>query len=199
MADYKVIYSVGDTLIETISSKADAEADVVLQRENIILGSPADAQDDDNVRLSLFLYNILRSEHQNQEMQQLGPSNLAYPPLVLDLLYMITAYSGANEATERTRQEQNILGQVIQIFYDNAIIGGSTLRGSLTGTDAELRVVLTTISMESITQMWNSFEGRAYKPSLFYQVTPVLVDSIRFSESQRVVDQGLDYQAITNR
>jgi hypothetical protein len=57
--------------------------------------------------------------------------------------------------------------------------------------------------MENITQLWNSFgnsEAKPYKPSVFYQVTPVPVDSTRQRDIQRVIEKDMEYyQMIANR
>lgn len=190
MANYTVIADVGETLIELLRDNME---DLIPERERIVLASPGEIEDD-STRLSLFLFQVAENDYlRNQEMQPVNSTALQYPPLTLDLFYMLTAYSSIENLTERTLEEHTILGRAMRIFYDNAILRGSLLRGSLAGTDEELRIVLTTMNMENITQMWNSFEGKPYRASVFYQITPVPIDSIRQRDVGRVIEKDMRY------
>jgi len=197
MANDTVIADVGMTLIELLQ---DNMSDLI-QPDSIILFSPGEIEQGDTPRLSLFLYQVMENEHlKNQEMRQVNSNALKYPPLTLDLFYMLTAYpsSQIQDRTERTLEEHRILGRAMRVFYDNAILRGSLLRGSLAGTDAELRIILTTMSMENLIQMWTSFEGQPYRTSAFYQVTPVPIDSTRQRDVDRVIQKDMRYyQMIT--
>jgi hypothetical protein len=200
MADFTVIADVGATLIKLLQ---DNMGDLIDSPNYIVLGSPANVEDT-STRLSLFLYQVEENEYlKNQEPWQVDPAELRYKPLTLDLFYMMTAFSSLDDLTEKNIEEHKILGRAMQIFYDNAILRGSALQGSLEGTDHELRITLTLMSMENITQLWNSFgnaEVKPYKPSIFYQVTPVPVDSTRQRDIQRVIEKDMEYyKMIANR
>lgn len=200
MADYTVIADVGATLIKLLQDNME---DLITNPNHIVLGSPADIEDD-STRLSLFLYRVEENEHlKNREIWQTEPAKLRYKPLTLDLFYMMTAFSSIDNLTDRNSEEHRILGRAMQIFYDNAILRGSVLQGSLEGTEHELRIILDLMSMENITQLWNSFgnsEAKPYKPSVFYQVTPVPVDSTRQRDIKRVIEKDMEYyQMIANR
>jgi hypothetical protein len=189
MANYTVIADVGDTLIELLRNNME---DLIPEPERIVLASPGEIEDN-STRLSLFLYQVAENDYlKNQEMQQVNSTALQYVPLTLDLFYMLTAYSSIENLTDRNLEAHTILGRAMRIFYDNAILRGSVLRGSLSGTDAELRIVLTTVSMENLPMMWNSFD-KPYKPSVFYQVTPVPIDSTRQRDVGRVIEKDMRY------
>jgi hypothetical protein len=191
MANYTVIADVGETLIELLRDNMED----LIARDSIILFSPGEIEDD-STRLSLFMYQVVENDYlKNQEMRQVNSTALQYPPITLDLFYMMTSYPSTSipDRTDRTLEEHRILGRAMRIFYDNAILRGSLLRGSLAGTDEELRIVLTTMNMENITQMWNSFEGKPYRPSVFYQVTPVPIDSTRQRDVDRVIEKDMRY------
>jgi hypothetical protein len=191
MANYTVIADVGETLIELLRDNMED----LISRDSIILFSPGEIEDD-STRLSLFLYQVDENDYlRNQEMQPVNSTALQYPPITLDLFYMLTSYpsSQIQDRTDRTFEEHRILGRAIRIFHDNGILRGSVLRGSLAGTDEELRIILTTMNMENITQMWNSFEGKPYRPSVFYQVTPVPIDSTRQRDVNRVIEKDMRY------
>ena len=128
-------------------------------------------------------------------MQSVSDTRLQHPPLTVDLFYMLTAYpsGGITDRTERTLEEHRLLGRAMSIFYDNAILRGSVLRGSLAGTDAELRIILSTMSMENLTQLWSAFNGQPFRPSVFYQVTPAPIDSTRQRDVERVIEKDMRY------
>jgi len=55
MSDYGAIAYVGETLIEILRDNMED----LIPRDSIILASPGEIDAKDNVRLSLFLYQIL--------------------------------------------------------------------------------------------------------------------------------------------
>lgn len=194
MADYTAIADVSVTLISLLRSNM---GDLIANpNSSIILCSPSEVEDN-SIRLSLFMYRIDENDYmKNREMQQINSNTLKNPPLILDLFYMLTAYSPIDDPTEQTIEEHKILGMAMRIFYDNAILRGSALQGSMAGTDSELHIVLAKISMENTAQMWNSFHDKSYKPSAFYQVTPVAIDSLRYHDIHRVVEKDIQYYQI---
>ena len=61
---------------------------------------------------------------------------------------MLTSYpSGVQDITERTKEEHSILGRVIQIINDNAILTGSVLKGSLAMNEYDLHITLAPLSL----------------------------------------------------
>jgi len=192
MADYTAIADVSGTLINLLRSNM---GDLIANpNSSIILCSPGEVEDN-AIRLSLFMYRIEENDYlRNREMQQINSNILKNPPLTLDLFYMLTAYSPIDDPTEQTIEEHKILGMAMRILYDNAILRGSVLQGSLAGTDSELRIILTMMSMENVTQMWSSFQDKPYKPSAFYQVTPVAIDSMRQQSIQRIVEKDIQFK-----
>ncbi|MCE8427089.1 MAG: DUF4255 domain-containing protein, partial [Candidatus Methanoperedens sp.] len=154
--------------------------------ETIMLISPGEIEANDNVRLSLFLYQVRENAYlRNQEMQQIDPAHLRNPPLPLELYYMLTAYpsSGISDRTERTEEEHRILGKAIQILYDNTMPAIS---------DYELRITLNTMSLDDMTKIWTTFQGKSYRPSACYLITPVYIDSLHEISIKRVESKETD-------
>ncbi|HLB71680.1 MAG: DUF4255 domain-containing protein [Candidatus Methanoperedens sp.] len=168
------IADVGDALITMLRDNMG------IPPATIMLISPGEIEANDNVRLSLFLYQVRENAHlRNQEMQQIDPSHLKYPPLPLELYYMLTAHpsTGIPDRTERTKEEHGILGKAMQILYDNTM---------LTISDYELRITLNTMSLDDMTKIWTTFQGKSFRPSACYLVTPVKIDSMREMSVKRV-------------
>ncbi len=191
MSNFTVIGDIGDTLKKLLEDDPWSGID---PQPEITFRSPKEIQEDGGNpnKVSLFLFRILENAHlKNQELQQIGNTRLQLPPLVLDLEYLITPYS--NDKT----QEKIILGKVIQIFHDNAILRGTMLQGDLAETDEEIKLLFNPISLDDMTKMWGSFQEVGYRLSASYLVTPVRIDSAHPPmDIQRVVSKGMDYRYI---
>jgi len=195
MSDYTVIADVGETLIDLLRENMED----LITPASIILSSPGEIETQDYPRLSLFLYQVVENAYlKNQERQASNSTTVLYPPLTLDLYYMLTSYGSPQIAdrTDRTIEEHKILGQAMRILYDNAILKGSVLRGSLAGTSEELRLTLHPASLEELNRLWNSFPDKPYKLSACYLVTPVKIDSTRKMEVRRAVERDIGYYQI---
>jgi hypothetical protein len=173
-SDYTTIADVSETLIYLLRSNMED----LINPDSIILFSPGEVEASDSVRLSLFL-NLTK---------------LKYPPLILDLYYMLTSYpsSGIQDKTDRTKEEHSILGRAMQILYDNSIISGSTLRGNLKKNDQELHISQTTLSLDDLTKLWNTFQDKPFRPSICYMVNTIRIESTREKDAKRVIERKLD-------
>lgn len=185
MSDYNAILYVGETLIRLLwdGIKIDPEVSSIIQSEDqITLSSPEEIES--GKKLSLFLYQIVENDYlKNQEMQTVNSAKLNQPPLVLSLFYLITTH------TQNIASDHLLLGKVMQIFHDNAILRGSVLHESLVGE--ELRLILSPLSTDELNKIWSIISGsRPYKLSVSYEVTPVRIKSMRVREVRRVTELG---------
>jgi hypothetical protein len=191
MSDYSVIASVGETLIELLRENMN---DRKIPRESIVLASPREIEAKDNVRLSLFLYQILENNHlKNQNMQIKDHTTKRFPPIALDLYYMLTAHVSSNEydLTEKTMEEHSILGRAIQILNSNPTLTGSILKGNLDKKD-EFRVTITSLNLDDLSKIWTTFQGKPFSPSICYLVTPVKIESTLEMKVKRVVESKFE-------
>ena len=191
MSDFGAIADVGETLIELLR---DSMEDLV-DRESIVLVSPAEIDSKDNVRLSLFLYQILENAHlKNQEMQIRDPTTLTFPPLALELYYMLTSHvsSGEQDKTDKMLEEHSVLGRAMQVLYDHSILRGSFLKGNLV-REEEMHITITPLSLDEMTKIWSTFQNKPFRTSVCYLVTPVRIDSSRSMGVQRVVSKETGY------
>lgn len=176
MSDYTAIADVGDTLVELLRENMRD----LIPPDSITLVSPGEIEGKDNVRLSLFLYQVSEnSELKNQEMENMGASRQKAPPLALDLNYMLTSYPspGIQDRTERTQEEHSILGRAMQVLHGNPILTGSVLKGSLSAYDNELHVMVTSMSLDDMSKIWSTFKEKSFRPSVCYLVTSVKIES----------------------
>ncbi|MGE0825108.1 MAG: DUF4255 domain-containing protein [Candidatus Binatia bacterium] len=144
--------------------------------------------------LALFLYAITpTAELRNAPEVERRPGQFEPPALPLDLYYLLTAYTSAQQAptTDPASQTHLLLGAAIQVFNDNAMLTGSVLKGDLP-RDEELRLTFQPITVEDLTRLWGVFPGAALQPTVSYLVSPAKIRSQRTKASQRVVSQQTD-------
>ncbi|CAG0963872.1 MAG: DUF4255 domain-containing protein [Candidatus Methanoperedens sp.] len=181
------IADVGIALINLLRAN---KGDIGIDDSTIMLISPGEIEANDNVRISLFLYQVREYVHmRNQETQQIDSKHFKNPPLPLELYYMLTAYPAAGDANrnERTKDEHHILGKAMQILYDNTILNISGKKP---------RITLNTMSLDDMTKIWTTFQGRSYRPSACYLVTPVMIESENAEEVTRVISKKTEQDEI---
>ena len=108
----------------------------------ISLQSPYELRTNSSVRLSVYLYRIVEDAYCKNQFPVPGLGlNLRRPPLTLDLYYLVTPLIGL------PREQQIVLGKVMQVFYDRAILSGLDLAGGLAGSDERIRIALNPVSL----------------------------------------------------
>lgn len=127
--------------------------------------------------LTIFLYEVSEdaaSRNRPDERRLVGTTAVEFTraPMALLLKYLITPWSG-DAATD-----QLILGRAMQVMYDNAILEGVQLQGSLASTNDTLKVTITPLSMDERTKVWYAVQ-RTYRLSSAYEVRVVNLDSRR--------------------
>jgi hypothetical protein len=171
-----------------------------LNDQNAIVASPVEVRDQQDVRLTLYLYSIVENpELKNDEWLAVNHTQSRKAPLSLDLYYLLTVYPAgippggnfhnANLESHRT------LARAMRVFYDHGIVAGSALQGSLRGLDPDqaLRVTLNPITLEDLTRIWSVFPEASYRPSVCYLASPVRIDSEELTSTRRVVEKQLDH------
>lgn len=184
MSEYTVIGDVTNTILSLFKNNTGG----LLAQDRITAASPADISDDTQPLLSFFLYQVNENPHlKNEGMLDTSAGTLRYPPLSLNVYYLLTAYASSRET------EHQILGRAMQILHDNAIIRGSLLQGSLARTFEELMVTIQPISLDEMNKLWSLFNGKPYRVSVTYRVSTALIDSTRERSAGRVVARTLSH------
>lgn len=187
IGSYTVIADVGASLLKLL--REHLSPDPVPRPDLIGMASPVDKGD---FTLSIYLCSIRENgEARRTEMIPQG-GILRYPPLAVDLHYLLTAHSTADLHT-RTLDEQRILGKAMQALYDNSVIRSPYLEGTLSENNEEIRITAENYTTEQMTQVWQ-FGDNPYKLSLPYRVGPVLLDSDRVRPGPRVVERRITLQ-----
>lgn len=181
MSNFKVIGDIGETFKDLLNDDTHWKD---ITKPDITLKSPKEIKDQgENINIiSIYLYSVMENIHfKNKELQKIDYSTLHYPPMAVDLFYLITPYG--SDPT----QEKYMLGKIMQILYDNSVLNGSVLHGSLKGTDEEIKLIFNPLSLDDLNKIWSTFQETGYRLSISYIATPVMIDSIREMSVQRVV------------
>jgi hypothetical protein len=149
---------------------------------DVSLKSPADEKITTSMKplVNLFLFRVSENPFaKNQDWQPVGPDLLRYPPLALNLSYVLTPYA------ENKLDELRVFGEAMRVLYENSIVPAAALRGGLENTAEELKVDLSQMTLEQQTQVWSAL-GQPYRLSACYEVRMVLIDSLTERETTRV-------------
>jgi hypothetical protein len=150
---------------------------------------PVGAQERNGI--NLFLHHVSR----NPGWANLGPPPrsadgdlVASPPLALDLHYVVSAY-GQDPLTAEI-----LLGHAVATFHDEPVLTRAAIRRSLAPTPPDpsipasvaasrladqlesLRLSATNPGTEEVARVWSAFMS-PYRPSAFYDVSVVLIDT----------------------
>lgn len=187
MSEYTIIDDVTDTLLAVLRANTNG----LIAPDHISGRSPADVGTEDLPLLSLFLYQAGENKHlKNQDMQVIDAVTMRYPPLSLQLFYLLSAHARQPET------EQRLIGRAMQILYDYSNINGSILQGSLAGTSEEIIVVINPLTIDDMNKLWSLFGSKPYKLSVGYQVSTALIDSTRERAGERVIHQTVQYTVL---
>lgn len=122
-------------------------------------------------KLNLFLYQVLENAFaKNQLWSSRSATDQQYPPLAINLYYMLTPYA------KDTLSAHQVLSHAIGILHDHAIVSGSQLGGTLPLVVEQLAIVLCPMTLEELTRIWNALQS-PYRLSVCYEVRIALIES----------------------
>ncbi|MGW5443541.1 DUF4255 domain-containing protein [Streptomyces asiaticus] len=125
-------------------------------------------------KLTVFLYEIAEDPTSRNRppvrSQPPDPLTTRKPPMALLLRYLITPWGG-DQATQH-----RMLGRALQTFYDDAILDGAQLSGSLAASTDALHLSLTPLTLDQKSWVWYAIQ-KPYRLSLNYEVRVVNLDS----------------------
>src|SRR5262245_32360314 len=120
MSSYTAIRDASRTLQKLLQDELTGEFGV--SRPDVTLRTPKEMKITTGV--SLWLYRVVRNEYlTNQPPVRVSPSALRRTPLAVNLHYLVTPLMDDDAETE-----QQVLGKVLEIFYDHPILRGVDLQ-----------------------------------------------------------------------
>lgn len=192
MSDYTVISGVSNTLKEILKQNITLSPDTELNGVDIFLLSPKEMQDGGHATgISVWLFKVSRMpEMLNEPPERRGPGQLLRTPLPVLLHYLITPFT-VDPATRHT-----LLGRVLQVLNDHAILRGADLQGALQGTTEQLRVNLEALTLEELSLVWEAL-SEPYQLSITYLVQVIRIDSdLEPVRSSPVIEKHTTYSEI---
>jgi hypothetical protein len=193
MAEYSIIADVSQLIVKQLQQLL--VPDIVAGNDKVGLCSPSDRND---IVMGIFLYDLAESEDISRStMSTAGISNrLKFPPIYMNLFYMITPYFTGN-VRYKTTSEQEALGKIIQFYHDYPLIPIDEVNNE--DTDGiDLRVELLRLSMEEKSKIW-IFPDEPYRTSLFYKVSPVMIGSSRYRDVTRVAHADISVKNVNEQ
>ncbi|MFD2467661.1 DUF4255 domain-containing protein [Amycolatopsis silviterrae] len=171
MGDFGVIADVSTTIVGSLT-----RALLPLGGEQppiAVLHDLSDPVSTSPPKLTVFLYEIAEdpASRNRPPVRSLPPDppTTRKPPMALLLRYLITPWGG-DQATQ-----QRMIGRALQVLYDDAILDGAELSGSLAGTADSLHVTLTSLTLDQKSWVWYAIQ-KPYRLSLNYEIRVVNLD-----------------------
>lgn len=187
MSDFSVVAEVSKELRRVLWQEFQQDAliqSLVDSEEDIVFTNPTETARQEASQLSIWLYQITENEFVKNQPMQRGdlPNQQRFPPLALNLYYLITPFAGG-------QGDLLILGKTMQTLYDNAIL---VLRNVAMEIDEEIRIIFCRLSLEELTRIWEALQ-EPYRLSVCYHVSVARIDSLRTPENGRVTQQETGY------
>jgi hypothetical protein len=188
VADFNVISDTSKTLANVLAAGlAPIGADCQVNDLFVPIGLPPPKP-----LLTLTLYEIIedpsaRNRPTRRKIDTVtGKVITNRAPAAMLLRYILAPWSG------KVDTDHVILGRAIQTLYDNAIISGSDLVGTLFSAQEALKITMVPMSIEDRTHVWRSIESK-YRLSANYEVRVVNIDATKQIVTPAIVNRRVDY------
>ena len=153
--------------------------------EAIVFLNPTDTAKDSGNRVSLWMYLIAENEFiKNAPPLRIADYQEQFPPLGLDLYYLLTPFGPSAEA------DLLILGRGMQALYDN---GRTTLINPAAQVAEDLSINLFRRTLDELSRVWEALQ-EPYRLSVCYQVRITRVDSTLTTTVSPVLEMNDDFQ-----
>lgn len=180
MSDYTKIADTGNEILELLKEALVPE--LIDSVDKIGLCSP---EDHGSLTVGVWLYDVKEdTDIQMHDMVSVGHQSQRYPSTYLTLQYMITLYL-QSDLKYRAAQEYQIMGKIIQMLKDHAVLDAETMKPAAHASGMNIRIRMQELTMEEKMRIW-TVPNAAYKTSLFYTAGPVEIQSARKKQVSRV-------------
>jgi hypothetical protein len=138
-----------------------------------------------NNQLNLFLYMVVRNAaFVTADMpRQVLPGESGFPPLPLNLYYLMTAFGRDDDTAQPFGHE--LLGKAMSLLHDHAVLSSADITAATTvllpGSDLaqqleRLRITFHPLSIDELAKLWTGFSMQ-YRLSAAYEVAVTLISS----------------------
>ncbi|HEY9695887.1 MAG TPA: DUF4255 domain-containing protein [Trichocoleus sp.] len=166
----------------TLSHLLEAGSNVDLPGTIVTTKPPEKARNgSNNNQLNLFLYQTApNAALRNMPLpSQVKSGESGFPPLALNLYYLVTAY-GQNDDDILSHR---LLGRAMSVLHDCAVLDPDEIKAALAGNDLHeqierVRITPQPMPLEEMSKLWMMLQAQ-YRISAAYQVEVVLLESNR--------------------
>jgi hypothetical protein len=185
---YRVIHDVSLRLRALLSDALPPKVSEITGPQHITLAPPQNVTAPNvtgGARVSLWLYQVVENATSKNQPMLRGTrdEDERFPPLALNLLYLLTPNTGSFEA------DQYVLGVAMQTFHDHARLVVRSTTDNRTIAD-EISIVLAPRTLEELTRVWDALR-EPYRLSVCYEVRLVRIESLRESRAARIGEREL--------
>ncbi len=177
MSTYKGIRAVSSTLKNLLTAEMENPVGVTLLPPDV---APVTVT---GRRINLYLYLVTENGNlKNQEIPGQGhPGSYGYPPLSLNLHYLMTGYADSDTSDDKDLTAQEILGDGMRVLHDFAIItrDSSFAVPELHNEFESIRIALQPASLEEFAKIWTALPNASFRCSVAYNVTVIQIESER--------------------
>jgi hypothetical protein len=186
MSNSLAIAAVTATLQSLLQQNITSEADLVDTKVTIMPLDKARTGITSN-QLNIFLYQVVRSAAwSNADMpRQSKPGERSYPPLPLNLYYLITAFGRDDDLTQPFGHQ--VLGKAMSLLHDYPVLNPDDIKAAtaLLMPDADLdkqiehvRLTWHPMSLDELSKLWTGFSSQ-FRLSAAYEIDFTLIESQR--------------------
>lgn len=129
--------------------------------------------------LNLFMYRSeISAAWRNAELPGVNrPNEGGFPPLALNLHYLLTAYGEKNG----DQTSHLFLGTAMSVLHDHPLLGRQEIEKILKESGLHeqverVRITPEPLSLDDMSKLWSAFQS-SYRPSTAYAVAVVLIES----------------------
>jgi hypothetical protein len=173
--------TLGDT---TVIADVTEMLSALLTGLDVTQDSPAELKGSGNewAKINLYLYQALENPYAKNRpwvTSESSPGIQSYPPLALNLYYLLTPY--ASDA----KSAHSVLGHAMRLFHDHSLMEKNQLPAPLRLIIYQLSITLCPLKLEELTRIWNALQT-PYRLSVAYEVKILLVESEKQRQIARV-------------
>lgn len=185
MADFTAIAAVSRSIRTLLQDRMQTGAAVtVAPPDQTVTGF-------DGARVNLYLVQVLENASLKNDQGALRghPASYGRPPLSLNLRYMLTSHSDAENQTESDITAQEILGDAMQVLHEfgNRIdrltqitlappaLNEPILDPALAQEFERIKITLHPVTLEDVTKIWSALSEENFRRSVIYEVTVVQI------------------------
>ena len=209
MPDFHVIENVSETLIDLVSKALLVLTPVSATAPIAILHDLHSKPTPPEERAGVVAITLVETREDPASRNRprgtdskTGRSVSKKPPMALVLRYLLTPWAKDHELStpEDRFLEQRMLGRVLQVLYDDAILSGNDLKGDgdpgLGGSSESLKVTLAPLTFEEQTRFWHAVQQQ-YRPSLTYDIRVVNLEPVVEVSEALVSSREIRYGVLT--